>query len=522
MTSDYQKFCNSIMVNDELYYKKVSDKIELFSYGCQDSIWDLETITEMIDEDKLEKPIVFIDTCCAIDLQENISKRVVDRVTRLYKDTHTIYITGCGISYDKEYYKDKGILLDNSKKFLPSSYQGITKNDFTYNIFRTHHINGHIKISDGCNYNCAYCAIKNVRPHYEFDYYNCIYQQVECSIKNGYTDICLFGTEICSFRFNGFNLVDLISKILQDFPEIISVKLDTIHPAFEHIDELIDLIKKEPKLHKELDLGIQSCSDRVLKLMKRPYNLKKIEHIVEKAQGLDIDFQLITGFPGETEECFNETYEAIKRLKPSRITLCPFSARKGTEAYTMHNKIPHSIAKEREEKLIELVKNSVGKKIENKSLAAFNSYNDCSAISSFKIRADLYNIDDFVCIYRYIKKNQNNYEEFVVETGYDKNGRTEDLDINIKLLMTALGVKVVTTFDIDDETIKSNYPWLISNYLATFVNFEFDKLTTATEKEVVNFFKDNEECVFDKMAISKFIKAGNKRYTSALTKAGLI
>lgn len=530
MTSDYQKFCNSLLINDELFYKKVNDKIELFAYGCPDSIWDLETIVEMIDINKLEKPIVFIDTCCAIDLQEDISKRVVDRITRLYKDTHTIYITGCGVSYDGELYKGKGILLDNSKKFTSKSYRDIVKNDFTYNIFVAHHINGYIKISDGCNYNCTYCVIKNVRPHCEFNYYDNIYPQIKHSIGNGYTDICLFGTEICSFDSDELNLVDLISKILQDFPEITSIKLDTIHPGFRHIDKLIDLINKEPRLQKELDLGIQSCSDRILKLMKRPYDLKQIEHVVKKAQGLDIQFQLITGFPGETDECFNETYEAVKRLKPSRITLCPFSARKETEAYTMHNKVPHDIAKAREEKLIKLVKNSSGQKIENQNLKQFNSFKvDSKMTLGYKTKMDLYDTKYFVNCFNSIKTHSDPSLEYykpnsqyIVEVYYDKNKDIRDLDINAKILITMFGTKVVTTFFIDDELIKTNFPKLITNNLTTFVNFEFDKLTIATEKEVVNFFMDNEECSFDKKAISKFIKAGNKKYMPALTKAGLI
>ena len=100
MINDYVTYCNHLIVNDEIFYKKVGDKIELYSYGCPDSIWDLETIAHCIDQDKLDDDIIFIDTCCAIDLPENISKQVVDRITSIYTDK-TIYITGCGVEYDR-------------------------------------------------------------------------------------------------------------------------------------------------------------------------------------------------------------------------------------------------------------------------------------------------------------------------------------------------------------------------------------------------------------------------------------
>lgn len=520
MTSDYQKFCNSLLINDEMYYKKVNDKIELFSYGCPDSIWDLETIAHMIDIKKLEKPVAFIDTCCAIDLQEDISKRVVDRVIELYKDTHTIYITGCGVSYDKDYYKNKGIALNNEEKFYLKPYSKISKNSF--NIFETDHINGYIKISDGCEYNCSYCAIKNARPHYgSLDYYVRIRMQIRKAIENNNTDICLFGTEICSYNSNNMNLVDLIKKILQDFPEITSIKLDTVHPGFKQMDELIDLIKSEPKLQKELDLGIQSCSDRILKLMKRPYTLKHIEHTTEKAKGLDVQFQLITGFPGETEECFNETYEAVKRLKPSKITLCPFSARKGTEAYLMHNKIPNSIAKQREEKLTELVKDSSGQKIENQNLAMFNRFQDKEKENSVST-VDLYSTDKFIEYFKYVQANNDGNTEFHVYCNFDWNKDIRDLDVNAKILITALAVKVFTVFTIDDKTIKTNFAKLITNHLTSFVRFEFKKLETASDEDVSSFFKVNNECDFDRKALLKFIKAGNKKYIAALIKNNLL
>ena len=490
---EYLKLCNSLLINDEIYYKRISDNLELYSYGCPDSIYDLETIAAFWDP---KEPTIFIDTCCAINLQEDISKRVVDRLTKIYPDRR-IYITGCGVSYDRDYYKDKGITLDNKWKNDFNHYANILS-DKPVNIYDIDHINGFVRISDGCNFNCSYCCIKNVRCEYHEFLPNTIIKHVLGLIAKDITDICLFGTEICSYNYDSCDLVELIKLILLRCPELTSIKLDTIHPGYSNIDELIKLIKKEPKMQKELDLGIQSCSDTVLKRMRRPYNYEKIKHITNLAQGLDVQFQLITGFPGETEEEFNQTLAAVKELKPSRITLCPFSARKGTEAYNMANQIPHEIAKEREQKLIAAVDNGSNQEIEKEGLRQFNkfrNYNSDAVIVDVRDKS-LYDTDCLIDIFKKfneIRKKDKN-AELVVYNRFEPNKDIKELDTNIKLLIVTFGAKVFTEFTINDETIKYNYPKLLTNDLTTFVKFKFKKLNNASKKDIVKFFKDVYEC----------------------------
>lgn len=508
MDRDYKNFCNHLIVNDEIFYKKVGDKIELYSYGCPDSIWDLETIAQCIDQEKLEDSLIFVDTCCAIDLQENVSKSVVDRITSIYPDK-TIYITGCGVEYDREFYKDKGFLLDNKEKFsFETSYKNIVKKQLE--PLNTNHINGFVKISDGCSYNCAYCAIKNVRHHRMFSYEE-ISQQIQKNIEANIYEVCLFGTEICSYNYKGLNLTRLIKKLIIDFPQLTSIKLDTIHPGFNDIDNLIALIHSEDRLPKELDLGIQSCSDTMLKLMRRTYNVERIRHIVELGKGLDINFQLIVGFPGETNELFSETLTNLKDLAPDRITLCPFSARKNTEAATMENKVPRHIAEEREHKLVMAVKQSSNQEIEKKSIAEFNSYKPIDIEDCIVYHADLYNKEEFVSIFKKIRDIKTN-KDIVVYCTFDPYKEIKELSTNIKLLILTFGVKVITKFKINDDTIKINYPRLLTNDLLTFVEFEFDKLEKASVDDVITFITDIKECNIDcNNLVSRLGEAGNKK-----------
>lgn len=524
MKHDYQSYCNSILVNDEVYYRRFSDKIELYSYGCPDSMWDIESLAGFIDPSKADKPVVIIDTCCAIDLQENISKRVVDRVIKIYTDSKNdtkILLLGCGVTYDYDYYKKYEDKYENIYCFT-NDIKKETIYPYNRTIEHTEHMSGNIKISDGCYFNCAYCTIKNVRPHYMFTPEEVI-AQIKKSVNNGFTDICLFGTEIslynsiCKFGKH-INLTCLIRKILDEIPEITSIKLDSINPGFRDIDNLVKLIKEEPKMQKELDLAVQSCSDTILKAMKRPYTSEDVIHVCKIAKGLDIQFQLITGFPGETDELFNESLEVIKQLSPDRITLCPFSARKGTRAYDMPYKVPHETAKQREQILINVVRNSSNQKIERENIAQFNEYKPKSLTGCQIIEADLYDTNEFVRVYKQLQNRKNS--NIIIYYNFDKNKCIEDLDINIKLLMVTFGAKIIGRVLIDDDTIKINYPRLITNDLLTFVDFDFSKLKSATEEDVTKFFADLKECQMDDFdtALRRFIYAGNRKFLVPLAK----
>lgn len=521
---EYIRFCNTLLINDEIFYRKFNDKIELYAYGCPDSIWDLEVIASGIDSEKLEEPIIFIDTCAAIDKQEAVSKRVVDRLTKIYPD-RKIFITGCGVNYEPEYYKDKGICFDNFQKFNLENYNLPLKDN--YKFTQANHESGFIKISDGCDLNCSYCAIKNFRPKYMMSY-NEIATQIERSIAAGNTDICLFGTEICSYNYRDMDLVSLIKTILSDFICITSIKLDSINPGYKRINDLINLIKEEPIMQKELDLAVQSCSDSVLKRMHRPYSVEQIKNVVKQCNGLDIQFQLITGFPGETEEEFNESLEVIKELAPNRITLCPFSVRTGTEAYLLDNQVPHEIAEEREYKLVETVSNETNQEIEKEGLRKFNEYKKCGDntntlyfIPKEDLVSDLYDTENFVNLFKNLEEfeKQEKYEWFnLTNIKFDPNRDIGDLSTNLKLLILRFGARPYIIINVNDETIKTNYPRLLTNDILSFVEFKFEDLETTTEDEIINFFKMVLDCGLSKYwwLEGNFGEHNKKKYEKAI------
>lgn len=338
----YQTLCNSLTLNDSVFYKRISDKLEFYSYGCHDSRWDLETITGQINLNSLEEDIVIIDVCAAVDVQEEISKSVVDKISKIYPDKKII-ITGCGITYNRDFYSKYGMTLDNHQKFDLSNYPF---KSIERDIFKITHSHGAIKIQDGCFNKCTYCAIKNFRCHYTYSEEE-IFKQVETSIDNGINDILLFGTEICEWHHNNKDLVNLCKDLIERFPQI-TIRLDSINPGFGRIFDLIELIKSEPRMKKDIDLSVQSCSNKILKSINRFYNVNKLFEINKRIDNsIYVAYQLITGLPGETENIFLESLSNLKKINPSLVTVCAFSERKNTQLYNAKNAIPKDIAEQR-------------------------------------------------------------------------------------------------------------------------------------------------------------------------------
>lgn len=499
----YRRICNSLLMNDSIWYDKISDNLEYYSYGCPDSRWDLETIIYQLDLDSITKPTILIDTCCGIDLQENISKMLVQNLAKVHPEKQFI-ITGCGVNYDRNFFDKYGLTLNNQEKFNIGNYPF---DRIDRDIFLAPHAYGAVKIQDGCYQECTYCTICKVRSHFTFTYEQ-IDKQIRTCINNGWTDILLFGTDICYYYKNGNDLLDLCHHILKTFPEITSIKLDSINPGYKRIHELIDLIKKEPKFQKDLDLAIQSCSDTILKSVGRTYTYKDIKEITKHAgKDLFIAHQLITGLPGESKELFEESFNNIKDLGPQLITLCPYSKRKGTKAIKDPNQVPHNIARERE-----LLLRKTFNTAEYSSQLEFDKYKPKS-LNPEKyhiIHADLYDPEEFKDVFTTCEKYTD--KPIVVVSQYKENGDWYYFEVAVKMLMVTFEARIVTCIHITDSILEHINIAEFANSTPTYLDISFKKLEcTHDESKIISFFKAIKEYNLDdiKKVILNYLEAGN-------------
>lgn len=209
-----------------------------------------------------------------------------------------------------------------------------------------------VKIQDGCNGKCSYCIIPKTRGPVRSRPLNDIKSEIERLAANGYKEIVLTGIETSAYDYAP--LSELI-KLVDTIKGIERLRFGSLSPN-SITDEFLKTASKSAKFMPHLHLSVQSGSDRILRLMRRPYNktqlctkMNKIYHAIPDAL---ISADLIVGFPTETEEDFQDTLCIVSDYHLSHIHAFPFSPRPGTEAAEMKGKIPAHEVKQRNERLI--------------------------------------------------------------------------------------------------------------------------------------------------------------------------
>ena len=213
-----------------------------------------------------------------------------------------------------------------------------------------------VSIMYGCNNFCSYCIVPYVRGRERSRRMEDIVSEVEALAKEGYKDITLLGQNVNSYakgmEYDFADLMERLSAIEGDF----KLRFMTSHPK-DASRKLIDVMAENEKIARHFHLPLQSGSDRMLKAMNRHYDkaqyLDTVRYIREKMPDIAITTDIIVGFPGETEEDFEETLEMLKTVRYDMIFSFIYSPRKGTPAAEIEQ-IPENVKSERFARLLEL------------------------------------------------------------------------------------------------------------------------------------------------------------------------
>ncbi len=242
-----------------------------------------------------------------------------------------------------------------------------------------------IKIEDGCNNFCSYCIIPYLRGRVRSRNINDITEEITNISKNGVKEVVLVGIEIASYGKDlddNINLVDVVEKISM-IKGIERIRLGSLEPRVL-TDENIVRLSKIKKLCPHFHISVQNLDDNVLKRMNRHYNFEflfsRVEMLRKYFNNPAITCDIIVGFPGETEEEFNNTIERVKKIGFYEIHVFKYSKRKWTVAAKMKDQVDGNIVNSRSEKLIELgsklklayINNYIG----NTEKVLFESYKD--------------------------------------------------------------------------------------------------------------------------------------------------
>ncbi|MDD3227774.1 MAG: MiaB/RimO family radical SAM methylthiotransferase, partial [Oscillospiraceae bacterium] len=217
----------------------------------------------------------------------------------------------------------------------------------------------YLKIAEGCDNRCSYCAIPFIRGRYRSRTMEDIEAEARRLVQNGAKEIILIAQDTTKYGWDLYHHNLMLPELLHRLCRIdglVWIRMLYCYPDFL-TDELLDAIVSEPKVLHYIDLPLQHCSKRILKAMhrwgSREELTKLIRHIREKVPDVTLRTTLITGFPGETEEDFTELCEFVKEIQFDRLGCFPYSQEEGTAAAEMPDQIDDAVKQHRMELIME-------------------------------------------------------------------------------------------------------------------------------------------------------------------------
>ncbi len=362
----------------------------LLSLGCAKNQVDSEMMLGILSKkcDITNKPeeadLLIVNTCAFIDAAK---KEAIDKILELSdykKENAKLIVAGCLAKRYKEKLisllpeVDRFISLDEYKDFA-KIINSVTNSQFCEEDFDfinrytlTPPYMQYVRISDGCFNRCAFCAIPLIRGNLVSRSIEDIVAEVKEAVSNGVYEINLISQDTTMYGldlYKKISLIDLLESIIKldgDF----KIRLLYLYPDIV-TDDLINLIKNNPKVMPYFDIPIQHSEDKMLKLMNRRGDKKLLLDLFSKIRkeipNAIIRTTFIVGFPNEDEEDFKNLCEFIKKVKFDRLGAFTYSDEEGTKAHLMKNKIKKSIKQERYEKLM-TIQNEIAYNLNKKYL----------------------------------------------------------------------------------------------------------------------------------------------------------
>ena len=375
--------------------KKINDnknkKYYILTMGCQLNENDSEKLIGIMEEmgyskseDIKNADLYVINTCC---VRENAEEKLFGKLGELkkIKENKNIIIAIGGCMMQEEHITEKikksypfvDVVFGTHTlhKFPEDLYIAITKNkkvkdviDIDGEIYeglpvkRSSNKQASVIIMYGCNNFCSYCIVPYVRGRERSRKPEDILNEIKELAKEGYREITLLGQNVNSYKggenYNFANLLEDVDKI----EGIEVIRFVSPHPK-DFTDDVIDVISKSKKISRLIHVPLQSGSTNVLKEMNRKYTkeqyLDLIKRIRNKIPDVVFSTDIIVGFPGETEEDFEDTIDVVKQVNFEQIFMFIYSRRVGTRADKMENQIPEEIKHKRFDRLKQVFEESV-------------------------------------------------------------------------------------------------------------------------------------------------------------------
>ncbi len=357
-------------------------KFFIHTFGCQMNVYDGQRIATMLNKHGFEQTdiltdadIIILNTCAVREKATNKVFSALGRIRQAKKPSALFGIVGCvaretgGTAFKRipdlnfvlgpqSYHKLPEILKNPDTKLLNIDLTGLEKFDELPQMEKSPAV-AYIPIQEGCNHCCTYCIVPYTRGRELSRPFEDIIKDTIHAANTGALEICFLGQNVNGYKYTDettgkiYRLSDLIKETAK-LESIKRIRFTSSYPT-EMTDDLIDIFKTEPKLLPFLNMPIQSGSQNVLTKMNRPYSLDLYIDIVDKLKSARPDIQIssdfIVGFPGETDQDFEQTMEIARKIKYINSYSFKYSPRPHTAAALMKDQIPEAIKAARLAKL---------------------------------------------------------------------------------------------------------------------------------------------------------------------------
>ena len=353
-------------------------KVGFVSLGCSKNLVVTEEMIGLFKKHNYEivsnpeeAEILLINTCGFIDVaKEEGINTILDMIEYKKKNCKYLIVTGCLVErYEDELRKeipevDLFVSIKNYDHLWKAISNLINKEendklDYHYRELTTGSNTAYLKIAEGCSNYCTYCAIPYIQGKYVSREYDDIIDEAHMLVEKGITEVVVIAQDTTKYGVDLYGK-DRLPELLNDLCQIDGIKwIRFLYSYPEGIsDELIDVVKNNEKICCYFDLPIQHISDEVLRRMNRKTNKESITRLIEKLRkeipNVILRTTLIVGFPGETEEQFNELYEFIDKYRFNHLGAFSYSKEDGTPASKFNDQVEEDIKEERRKKIMVL------------------------------------------------------------------------------------------------------------------------------------------------------------------------
>ncbi|MDR2008513.1 MAG: tRNA (N(6)-L-threonylcarbamoyladenosine(37)-C(2))-methylthiotransferase MtaB [Alphaproteobacteria bacterium] len=341
--------------------KEENNNNQVFALGCRLNTFESEIIKEQAKKAGISNTI-FVNSCTVTQEAHKQSMQLVRKLKR-ENPNMDIVVTGCGAQIDPQGFanmNEVSKVIGNKDKFSQEamrSNEKIILGDLSEAAdLEIPQIQGFenrtrafIQIQQGCDHRCTFCIIATARGKSQSLPSAQIIAQIKQAVDFKHKDVVLTGVDISSWTESGASIGLLCKKILREVPNLPRLRLSSLDPAVVD-SHILDLTKNEPRFMPHIHLSLQAMNNNVLKNMGRRHSresaMEWINELRNANPNVAIGADMICGFPRETDEQFQDTYDTIKVLKIPFLHVFPYSSRVGTVAEKMRQ-IPVELRKQR-------------------------------------------------------------------------------------------------------------------------------------------------------------------------------